>query len=134
MTALNDQLEPASSADHSIPRHTWWPHRGTTEWVQYDFPRRVTVVGVAVYWFDDTGVGYCRVPASWRVLYRRNGHWEPVRNVTPYTVHRDRYNVVRFEPVTTDALRLEVKLRDGFSGGILEWKVLQSRQRKGQGN
>jgi hypothetical protein len=32
-------------------------------------------------------------------------------------------NTVTFKPVTVKAVRLEVKLREGFSGGILEWRV-----------
>jgi len=39
-------------------------------------------------------------------------------------VEKDKYNTIRFEPVITDALRLAVQLQDGFSGGVLEWKVL----------
>ena len=37
LDALNDRLEPKDSCDHTIPRFTWWDHRGTKEWVQYDF-------------------------------------------------------------------------------------------------
>src|SRR5207249_1284307 len=35
--ALNDQREPASSGDHANRYLHWWPHKGTKEWVQYDF-------------------------------------------------------------------------------------------------
>ena len=52
-----------SSDDQEIPRFTWWDHRGTAEWVQYDFAKPTTVSTVSVYWFDDTGRGGCRVPA-----------------------------------------------------------------------
>ena len=38
-------------------------------------------------------------------------------------MEKDRYNVVRFEPVQTDAIRLEIQLEDEFSAGILEWKI-----------
>ena len=38
--AVGDGLEPPNSNDHEIPRFTWWPHRGTDEWVQYDLARR----------------------------------------------------------------------------------------------
>ncbi len=37
--ALCDGLSGKSSADKTIPRFTWWDHRGTSEWVQYDFAR-----------------------------------------------------------------------------------------------
>ncbi len=121
--AVNDLKEPKHSGDHSIPRHTWWPRRGTREWIQLEFPRPARVKAVRVYWFDDTGRGQCRVPQSWRLLYRQGNRWVPVKNLTPYTVDQDRYNEVRFEPVQTTALRIEVQLRPGFSGGVLEWQV-----------
>jgi len=123
--ALCDGLEPAHSNDHSIPRFTWWPHLGSTEWVQADFPQPRTIRRVAVYWFDDTGVGRCRVPQSWQVLYRAGDSWHPVRSTAAPPVARDQWNVFEFEPVTTTALRLVVQLQPGFSAGILEWKVNQ---------
>ena len=33
--ALMKAGQPKSSNDQSIPRFTWWDHRGTAEWVQY---------------------------------------------------------------------------------------------------
>jgi hypothetical protein len=32
-------------------------------------------------------------------------------------------NEVMFEPVQTDALRIEVEFQPEFSGGVLEWDV-----------
>ncbi|MCX8155879.1 MAG: glycoside hydrolase family 127 protein [Verrucomicrobiae bacterium] len=126
LDALHDGLEPVNSNDHDIPRFTWWDHRGTQEWVQYNFDQPRRVAGVAVYWFDDTGVGQCRVPASWRILYRQNGQWQPVKNPSPAGVQRDAWNEVRFDAVLTEGLRLEVQLQNKYSGGILEWKVLEA--------
>jgi DUF1680 family protein len=122
--ALNDQVEPKHSDDHEIPRFTWWDHCGTKEWVQYEFARPERVAGVEVYWFDDTGRGRCRVPESWKLLYREDGGpWKPVQATSEYGVVKDQYNRLGFQPVTTDALRLEVQLQPEFSGGILEWRV-----------
>lgn len=126
VTALNDLVEPVNSGDLSIPRFTWWDHRGTKEWVQYDFGQPVRVQAVGVYWFDDRrSRGHCRVPASWQLFYRQGDQWLPVNNLTPYGTDQDRYNWVRFEPVETSALRIEVQLDPSgpWSGGILEWKV-----------
>jgi len=123
--ALWDGLLPRNSNDHSIPRMTWWPRRGTTEWVAYAFGKPRTVSSSEVYWFDDTGRGLCRVPASWRLLYREGKRWTEVK-LAPgnnYGVEKDKFNKVAFEPVTTTALRLEVKLQPTFSGGILEWRI-----------
>jgi Beta-L-arabinofuranosidase, GH127 catalytic domain/Beta-L-arabinofuranosidase, GH127 middle domain len=130
--ALSDGREPKSSNDHSIPRHTWWDHRGTAEWVQYDFDAPREVTGVEVYWFDDTGVGQCRVPASWRLLYRQNGKWLPVDQPTAYGVEKDKFNRTTFTPVKTDGLRIEVQLRDNVSGGVLEWRVLPPADEAGK--
>ena len=121
--ALNDGVMPRSSSDDTVPRFTWWDHRGTTEWVQYDFEKPRSLSRTEVYWFDDTGSGLCRVPKSWRLLWRRDGAWVPVGGEPRYGVERDRSNAAAFSPIETDGVRLEVELRDGFSGGILEWKV-----------
>ncbi len=99
---------------------TWWNHKGTEEWIQYNLPAEQEVSGVSVYWFDDTGKGFCRIPQSWKVLYQKNGAWEPVTDKFPAPV-KDTSNQFSFKPVKTKALRIEVKLQDGFSGGILEW-------------
>jgi Beta-L-arabinofuranosidase, GH127 len=121
--AIQDGMEPASSNDKSFPRLTWWDHRGTHEWAQYDFPAAKEVSEVAVYWFDDTGVGQCRLPKSWRLLYQDNGNWKPVTDATAEPVARDRWNHLKFKSIKTTALRLEAELQPQFSGGILEWQL-----------
>jgi hypothetical protein len=123
VAALNDGLEPALSSDESIPRMTWWDHRGTTEWAQLDFGQPQEVSAVEVYWFDDTGKGECRIPKSWRLLYQEASEWKPVPDPVAAAVARDQWNRMRFRPVKTTALRIEVQLQPGFSGGILEWRV-----------
>jgi hypothetical protein len=123
VAALADGLEPKSSNDHSLPRLTWWDHRGTTEWVQYDFPQTKKVSAMDVYWFDDTGVGQCRLPKSWRLLYRTAAEWKPVPGAKTFAPTKDQWNQLSFPPVETLALRLEVELQRGFSGGILEWRL-----------
>ncbi|RIK55716.1 hypothetical protein DCC62_31140 [candidate division KSB1 bacterium] len=121
--AVNDLLQPASSGDREAPYFHWWPNKGTTEWVQYDFNKPEEVSTVEVYWYDDTGVGECRVPQSWRILYWENGDWRPVYTPGTYGIQKDQFNEVVFETVRTTSLRLEVKLQEGWAGGIHEWKV-----------
>ncbi len=122
--ALNDGMSPANSNDHSIPRHTWWDHKGGTEWVQYDFDRPRRVRAVSVYWWDDRPAGgECAAPKSWRVLYANDGRWNEVRHAAPAGVEPDRFNEVAFDEVETTGLRIEAQLQAEYSGGILEWKV-----------
>jgi hypothetical protein len=123
--ALNDGLEPTASNDHGIPRFTWWPQRGSAEWVQYDFEQPRKVSRVAVYWFDDTGAGQCRVPQSWRLLYKVGGDWNPVPGANEFGVKKDDWNGVKFTSIDAAALRIEAQLQPDFSGGVLEWKVTE---------
>ncbi|UCD52118.1 MAG: glycoside hydrolase family 127 protein [Phycisphaerales bacterium] len=123
VTALSDKILPSSSNDQSIPRFTWWPRKGSTEWVRYDFDKPKQVSAVELYWFDDTGRGGCRTPESWRLLYQDAGQWKEVPNATGYGVEKDKFNRVTFGPLRTKALRLEAQLRAEFSGGILEWRT-----------
>ena len=123
LDALSDAGEPKSSGDQSVSRFTWWDHKGTAEWVSYQFAAPKRIAGVSVYWFDDTGVGQCRVPKSWTLEYRDGDIWRPVQNASGYGVERDRYNAVTFAPITTASLRLTVQLQDGFSGGVLRWRT-----------
>ena len=124
LSALNDQIEPATSDDTKIPRFTWWDHRGTQEWVQYDFDRPTKISGTAVYWWDERRIGaHCRVPQSWNLLYKDGNEWKLASGVSDYGTKMDEYNHVKFDSVTTTGLRMEVQLRPEWSGGILEWRV-----------
>ena len=120
--AIADEILPKNSNDHSIARHTFWPHKGTSEWYEAEFNEPRTVQSVGAYWFDDTGRGGCRVPESWKVLLQVDGQWEPAALLSGcgYETARDRLNRVRFEARKTAAVRVEVQLQEGFSGGVLE--------------
>lgn len=123
IAALSDGRRPAHSNDHDIPRFTWWPRKGTTEWVTYEFDEPRDASEVHVYWFDDTGRGFCRVPQRWRLLYRSGRSWKPVVPDGAAGTERDKFNGLRFQTIKTNALKLEVDLQPGMSGGILEWTV-----------
>jgi hypothetical protein len=123
LSALNDQVDPATSADTKIPRFTWWDHQGTQEWVQYDFDRLAKVSAVEVYWWDERRIkAHCRVPQSWRLLYRAAGEWKPVTGASAFATEMDRFNRVTFDAVETLAFRIEVQLQPDWSGGILEFE------------
>ena len=119
---INDGEEPASSSDPSS-YFDWWPTKGTSEWVEYAFEKPATVSECQLYWFDDTGHGEVRVPASWRLLYKDGDSLKPVAALEPYGVEKDRYNRVAFQPVQTNGLRLEITMQPKWSAGIQEWKV-----------
>lgn len=123
LMSINDQYEPVNSNDHSAPFYHWWPKKNTTEWVQYTFSKPETVQRVKVYWFDDGPDGGCRIPMAWKVLYLNGKRWKAVNATSPYPLTRDAFNTVEFTPVSTGALRLEVRLGREYSAGIHEWIV-----------
>ncbi|MEI7729372.1 MAG: beta-L-arabinofuranosidase domain-containing protein [Verrucomicrobiota bacterium] len=123
-SAANDGVTPRDAKDRSLNNFDFWPHRGTAEWLQYDFGKPVQLKSSSVWWFDDTGRGACRVPASWRLTYKKtDGTWAPVEGVTAYPVDKGILVEVNFTPVTTSALRLEIQQQKEFSAGVYEWSV-----------
>ncbi len=99
----------------------WWPKKGTTEWVEYTFAKPERVSEAAVYWFDDTGEGEVRVPASWRVFYKDGAEWKVIKGTAG--IEKDKYNAVKFPAITTTAMRLEVTAQKGYAAGLCEWRV-----------
>ena len=121
--AMIDNIEPKNSHDGSIPRFTWWDHRGTKEWVEYGFPKARKISSAEVYWFDDAPNGGCRAPESWKLFYRVGESWLPIEHASECATELDKYNRVTFKAVETTGLRIEAQLQPNFSAGILEWKV-----------
>ncbi|HKK76294.1 MAG TPA: glycoside hydrolase family 127 protein [Saprospiraceae bacterium] len=118
--ALNDQMLPEHSNDHSIAYHHWWPNKDQEEWVAFDFDRKEAVSKVKIYWFDDGPNGGCRIPASWKVQYKKGKKWKPVKNQSPYTATKDAWDEVNFKPVKTEALRVLVQLPKEYAAGLYE--------------
>jgi len=123
LNAVNDQIEPLSSSDHSVLYYDWWPDKNKGEWVEYDFEKPVTISKTKVYWFDDGPDGSCRIPDEWEILYLNGNIWEPVKAYGRYKVTKDEWNSLSFKPVTASAIKIKVKLNTDFSAGIYEWVV-----------
>jgi len=124
ISAINDRLLPKDGNDQSVPYYHWWPKRGTTEWIAYEFNESKTISGSSVYWFDDAPWGGCRIPKTWRLFYKNeNGEWLPVKNLISYPIVKGNLNFVSFEPVKTQSLKIEVDLPDKNSAGLFEWEV-----------
>lgn len=120
IVALNDQLLPEHSNDHSISYFHWWPKKASREWVQFDFAEDREVSSVQIYWFDDGPQGGCRIPAGWEVQYRSGDQWVSVQANGAYPVTKDALDQIDFKPVKTDALRIVVDLPQEYATGIYE--------------
>jgi hypothetical protein len=142
LSAVYDGVEPLNSADESNLYFRMRPPAGQAAWVEYDFPRARPIESAEVYWVDDRR--FCRLPASWRILYRDGDAWKPVRPRGAYSVGKNRFDRIAFEPVITTAVRIEVEpktihYKSGEIGppgamflsadidwrelGIIEWRI-----------
>ena len=140
IAAVYDGADPISSADESHRYFRMRPPTGQPAWVEYDFKAPTRISSASVYFADDRR--FCKLPATWRVLYRDGGDWKPIP--ASYTVDKDRFNTAAFVPVTATAVRLEVEPRtvhyktgeigppganfltrdtDWREFGIIEWRV-----------
>jgi len=140
--AVYDGVDPLRSFDESHLYYRMRPPVGKPAWIQYDFKAPTEVSSSRVYFVDDER--FCRLPVSWRVLYRDGNAWKPVENAGPYAVAKDAFNEVSFKPVKTTAVRIEVEpqtilYKAGAAGppwavviredvnwrefGIIEWRV-----------
>ena len=119
--SLFSGIKPASSNDQTIRRFTFWPHRGTKEWVQCDFRNPCKLNGIKIYWFDDTQAGGgCALPKSCIVKWRmsNNDAWQTIGVQCP--VAKDGFCDVKFpSEIEVASIRLDISLRKGLSAGIL---------------
>ncbi len=146
LSAVYDGADPLSSADESNLYFRMRPPAGQPAWIEYRFKAPATVASSQVYWVDDSR--FCRLPASWRLLYRSGAGWKAVTPRAPYTVSRDAFNRVAFDPIETTAVRLEIEpqtvrydagqigppdamfLDKGVEwreAGVIEWRIAASR-------
>ncbi len=121
---INDQQMPRNATDGFAPNFDFWPHKGGREWISYQFEKPAKVASSTVSWFDDTGVGECRLPKAWRLFYQNaSGAWKPVEAPSAFTIRKGEPVKVTFKPVTTRAMKIEIDLQDDYSAGLYEWEV-----------
>src|SRR5512146_896003 len=88
---------------------------GMPRWVQYTFPTVEEIARCDVFWVSP--------PKSWRVLYQEGGQWKPVSVRGAYTVAPNAMATIPFDPVRTNALRLEATMDAGQAVSVAEWQV-----------
>jgi hypothetical protein len=142
IAAVYDGVTPLRSADESNLYFRMRPPVGQPAWVEYEFKRPLSISASEVYFADDKR--FCKLPVSWRLMYKDGADWKPVAARGPYAVAKDTFNRVAFRPVTTSAVRLEVepitrRYKSGEIGppeamflsrdvdwrefGLIEWRV-----------
>ena len=122
LEAINDGVEPRRSNDTSRGAYGNWPQRGT-QWVEYAWPKAVTINSAEVYWYDD-GRGV-RAPGAAKVQFWDGSGWVDVKDGS-VGLKPNAFNAVSFAEITTSRLRLEMTGRNEFSTGVIEWRVFDA--------
>lgn len=124
-SAIKDGKPIEASNKHPGDLCHFWPRKGTDEFVEYTWKEPQSIRGTKLYWFDDTGFGECRPPASWEIQYLDGGNWKPVPTKEAYAVTLNKWIEINFPTIKTTGLRLAMKLQPNWSVGIHEWQVIE---------
>ncbi|MEM7396326.1 MAG: discoidin domain-containing protein, partial [Verrucomicrobiota bacterium] len=121
--APNDGLIPPPGFRYSVPKYSWYPKKGSEEWLQYDFPEPRRISAAEVFWWSH-GKGGRTLPAWWKILVQDpEGVWKPVEAKGGYPTEPLQFNRVLFEPVETGAIRLQLETSKDDTTGVMEFRV-----------
>ncbi|KQM66310.1 MULTISPECIES: family 43 glycosylhydrolase [unclassified Sphingomonas] len=127
--ALNDGLVRTAP----LPPDMWGTWTGANPprpWIEYRWPRPVTLTGSRIFFFADqpagSGIGVVP-PAAWHLEYWA-GAWKTVPGASGYATGADAWQAVEFPPLTTRCLRavFDASQAGGSIAGIgvQEWEAL----------
>ncbi len=95
-----------------------------SDWYEIDFRQQRTVDEMRLYFRDDRAGNRYRAPSSYQVQYWNGSAWVNAagQTKTPGTPKAN-YNQVRFTPVSTQRIRVQLTHASGFKTGLTEVKV-----------
>jgi hypothetical protein len=123
---LTDPRDPKRSEDGGVGMFLMYGGSlfGSKQWIRMPFGTERTVSKAKTYWWTEHYEhGGVREPASWCLLYKKDGAWLPVPNASSYGVALNKYNEVTFDPVKTTELKMEIQFQPGRCGGLIRWRV-----------
>jgi YVTN family beta-propeller protein len=119
LAAVNNNVEPASSADRSTGAYGNWQGEalyGRTDWVSFSWATPRTLNAFDVYWWND-GLGIA-TPTAALVEYWTGSAWVPVGSPG---LALNTFNRLSFAPVSTTSIR--VSMSSPRATGILEVRI-----------
>jgi hypothetical protein len=151
LAPIHDGRFGPSSEHRPTPRFVWPGTTGGKGWIECRWTEPRGLDRAAVYWAVDRRAQVywgkrirgedLALPESWRILYKDGEEWKPVtalapdgdpwvmdKDPSPYTLRLDVFNEVRFQPLTTTALRLEVDFA-AAPCAVQEWRVSHATPR-----
>ncbi len=130
--ALNDGIVKAAPLPPDL-WGSWSPNNPPQQWIEYRWPRAVTLDGSRIrFWADHPAGAHEGVapPHAWHLEYWKRG-WQRVPDSTGYGTAPDVWQTVRFPAITTRCLRA-VFDASGSAGqhaglAVQEWEALVPR-------
>jgi hypothetical protein len=130
IAALNDGIVRANPLPPDM-WCTWTPHNPATQWTEYTWDHPVRLNASRIYFWADHPAGAdegVAPPARWQLDYWDGHQWLPVPNPTAYPTELEKFNEVRFDPITTTRLRATFTA-SGSAGhyaaiAVQEWEAL----------
>ena len=113
-----------------------WTNYGSpnnSDFIEVDLGKDYSFNQIKVNFYDDTGTGQVRTPASYQVQYMLNGKFYDIPNQQriPASPARNDVNVINFPTIVAPRIRVVGTKANGFAFGITEVEV--SNQVGGQG-
>ncbi|WP_394646932.1 family 43 glycosylhydrolase [uncultured Sphingomonas sp.] len=130
--ALNDGIVKAAPLPPDL-WGSWSPNNPPRQWIEYRWPRPVTLDASRIRFWSDHPAGAhegIAPPRRWRLEYWHRG-WRPVPGASGSGTTPDRWQTVRFRAITTRCLRavLDASGAAGRYAGLAvqEWEALAPR-------
>ncbi len=105
-----------------------WTNYGSpnnSDWLEVDFGSATALNQVKLAFYDDTGTGSIRTPASYQVQYLNGNTWTdaPNQQRNPASPTTNEVNVINFSSVTTNRIRAVLTKAGGNAFGITEFEA-----------
>jgi Alpha-L-arabinofuranosidase B (ABFB) domain/F5/8 type C domain len=115
--------DPANYGPNS--RWTNFGSPNASDWLEVDFGRPTTVSQARLAFYDDTGTGSIKTPASYQVQYFDGANWVDVaaQQRRPATPTGNELNTVGFTAVTTTRLRAVLNRAGSSAVGLTEFEA-----------
>lgn len=120
LAAVRNDDVPTRSLDAG--RELWGTEAGSgLQWIEYRWPQAVQTDRIEVFWGLDRWD--MKLPVQARLLWWDGQGLRRVQPLEDLGLEADRFNAMRFAPLGTTRLRLEVVAGPGKAAGVLQWRV-----------
>ena len=120
---LSDGLTPTDSSRFNPTRNGRWKPP-VNQWVQYEWANPVETKEIAIFFWDFYNV--ITLPKAIQIKYWNGNDFVPVKNQSLAAPENGKYNLITFDRISTDKLRIEADSALILQMNMMEWLVFQA--------